>query len=505
MARRPPEVKPIPRTRGGGDGGPARTDERPATALRASLTSGGYGRYIRSVRRLYGTALVGLHYPGQRNYPFRAPDEIRADQARRLRRVLRHAARFVPYYRETLRRLGLTPEDFRCAEDLAKLPVLERRDIQTDPERFHSSAFRRRTCMTIHTGGSTGAPIAIRHELGAMLRTAVHGQRYQAALTEAWPEKGRARAREAWIFPSFRANVHTYRLVWRSYTFFDRRPLASRRYFSSLDPMGETVSLINAYKPDIIHSYGSYFEALFAHLQAAGTPFHRARAAGFGADGLSDQSRRLMSDGFGIPAFSLYASVEAPSIGFECREHRGLHINEDIYPVRVVDGAGRTLPPGERGEVVVSNLVNRAMVLLNYRLGDLASLLPGPCPCGRSLPMMSYPDGRRDDWLELPSGRLLPACAVFPVFREESAVLQFQLVQEAPLSFRASLVVMEPFDIPAFEARATAKLAPLFGEGVSLRASVVPSIPRTVSGKVRPIISMRERRDPGAGGTGRVP
>ncbi len=457
------------------------------------------------MKRLYWSAYVGLHYLGQRGYPFRPPDEIRGDQARRLRRILRHAVRFVPYYRETLRRLGLTPEDFRSAEDLARLPVLERRDIQIDPERFHSSAFRRRTCMTIHTGGSTGAPIAIRHELGAMLQTAVHGQRYQEALAEASPGRGRGRTREAWVFPSLRANVHIYRLAWRKYTLLDRRPLASRLYVSMLDPPEKAVSLINEYKPDVIHTYGSYLEELFAHLQAAGTPFHRVRAAGFGADGLSDEARRLMMDGFGIPAFSIYASVEAPSIGFECKEHRGIHINEDIYPVRVVDGSGRSLPPGERGEVVVSNLVNRAMVLLNYRLGDLAARLPGTCPCGRSFPMMSYPEGRRDDRLELPSGRLLHASAVFPVFREESAVLQFQLVQEAPLSFRVALVVKEPFDLPGFETRVAAKLAGLFGEGVSLRASVVSSIPRTASGKVRPIISMRERRDPGAGGTGQVP
>ena len=212
-----------------------------------------------------------------------------------------------------------------------------------------------------------------------------------------------------------------------------------------------------------------------------------------------------MMDRFGIPAFSIYASVEAPSIGFECGEHRGLHINEDIYPVRVVDGSGRSLPPGEPGEIVVSNLVNRAMVLLNYRLGDLASLLPGACPCGRSLPMMSYPFGRRDDWLELPSGRRLHPQAVYPVLRDAIGVLQFQLVQEAPLSIRVSLVVKEPFDLPAFKKRAAAELADLFGEGVSLRVAVVPAIPRTASGKVRPVVSSCERRDAGPEGAGRIP
>jgi hypothetical protein len=49
----------------------------------------------------------------------------------------------------------------------------------------------------------------------------------------------------------------------------------------------------------------------------------------------------------------------------------------------------RTPDPRTSGEVVVSNLVNRETVLLNYRLGDVAASLPDRCPCGRSLPLLS--------------------------------------------------------------------------------------------------------------------
>lgn len=462
------------------------------------MTPPATGGYIRPVKRLYWSAFVGLQALRQRGFAFRLPEEVRREQTRRLRRVVLHAWRFVPYYREMFRRLDLGPDDFRSVEDLARLPVLERRDIQTDPERFHSEALRRRTCYAIQTGGSTGAPISVRHELGAMLETAVHGQRYQEALAEAPPGRPSGSSRETWIFPSFRSNVHLYRQAWREHTILDRRPLASRQYIAMTEPFERVVELLNEYGPDVVHTYGSYLEALFAHLDKAGTPVHRFRAAGFGADGLSGQARRLLEERFGIPAFSLYAAVEAPSMGFECREHRGLHMNEDLYPVRLVDGSGRAVVPGERGEVVVSNLVNRAMVLLNYRLGDLAALLPGPCPCGRSLPMMSYPEGRSYDWFELPSGRSLTAFAVNQAFRDEPGVLQYQLVQEDPRSYRIAVVVREPFDLAAFEARAAARLAGLVGEPVALRAATVPAIARTETGKVRPFISMCRGASPAA-------
>ena len=48
---------------------------------------------------------------------------------------------------------------------------------------------------------------------------------------------------------------------------------------------------------------------------------------------------------------------------------------------------------------MVSNLVNRGTVLLNYRLGDVAAKLDGRCACGRTLPMMSFLEGRSDEWI----------------------------------------------------------------------------------------------------------
>ena len=239
-----------------------------------------------------------------------------------------------------------------------------------------------------------------------------------------------------------------------------------------LDPPEKNIPLINAFKPDVIHSYGSYLEVLFARLLATGEAFHRPKAVGFGGDGLSDSARKLIMDHFGIPAFSVYSSVEAPSIAFECGEHRGLHINEDIYPLRIVDASGRSLPPGEYGEVVVSNLVNRTMVLLNYRLGDLATLLPDPCPCGRSLRLMSFPEGRKDDWLELPTGEPVHPSLVYPLLRDEEGVLQYQLVQETPSDFHVSLVAKASCNRPETEARLAAKFGRVFGEKTRLRCFI---------------------------------
>jgi len=442
------------------------------------------------LRRLYWTWHLGCHYLKQYRYPFRSRDAVRHDQSRRIQRMVAHAYRFVPYYRETLDRLGLRPWDFRTVDELARLPILERGQIQSAPERFLSSARSAGPRVCFHTGGSTGAPISVYHGLEAILQTAVHGQRYHDCFAAYFPP--RRRSRETWIFPSADSNTVKYHRLQLDNTFLAERIVSSRQFLSMLDPPEKNIPLINAYKPDVIHSYGSYLEVLFARLQATGEAFHRPKAVGFGGDGLSDSARRLILDHFGIPAFGSYSSVEAPSIAFECGEHRGLHINEDIYPLRIVDGSGRSLLPGEYGEVVVSNLVNRTMVLLNYRLGDLATLLPGSCPCGRSLPLMSFPAGRKDDWLELPSGEPVHPSLVYPLLRDMEAVLQYQLVQESPLDFHIVLVTKTSCNRPETEAHLADKFGRVFGDKIRLRVSFVSFIPRTPSGKVRCVVSMRQ-------------
>ena len=64
------------------------------------------------------------------------------------------------------------------------------------------------------------------------------------------------------------------------------------------------------------------------------------------------------------------------------------------------------MPDGEPGRLVITNLVNRGSVLLNYPIGDLGSVGPADCACGRTFRMLSELEGRVEDMLALPDGRV---------------------------------------------------------------------------------------------------
>ena len=213
------------------------------------------------------------------------------------------------------------------------------------------------------------------------------------------------------------------------------------------------------------------------------------RVVVYGADELSERGRRFIEESCGVPVFSAYQAIEAFKIAFECAQHRGMHLNIDLYPVRIIDQAGGELPMGAAGEVILSNLVNRATVLLNYRLGDIAHVLPEPCPCGSSLPLLSFLDGRSDDWLRLPSGRALHSQAIRTVFTPEEEIWQYQVVQEGPTFVRVSLVVADECERESTRRRIGAKLADVLGTGMRIEIGFAREVERTSGGKVRPVIS----------------
>jgi phenylacetate-CoA ligase len=139
--------------------------------------------------------------------------------------------------------------------------------------------------------------------------------------------------------------------------------------------------------------------------------------------------------------------------------------------------------------VVVSNLINRGTVLLNYRLGDLAMLLPDPCPCGRSLPLLSQPQGRSDEWLTLPSGRRAHPQTAISVVRFAPGLWQFQITQVTPGLLHLSVVVDDTLDRAQFVARVREELPAALGEPLEVQVQFVDSIPRTPGGKVRTVNS----------------
>ncbi|HXI03612.1 MAG TPA: hypothetical protein VNI57_10600, partial [Candidatus Saccharimonadales bacterium] len=116
------------------------------------------------MRRFLQSAYLHLRHPGvlralgelERTERLRE-EEILGLQAARLKALLSHASRHVPYYREAFRRAGVDPADGAAA--LRALPILTKEIIRTSAGSLLSEDASQRGAFGNATGGSTGEPL----------------------------------------------------------------------------------------------------------------------------------------------------------------------------------------------------------------------------------------------------------------------------------------------------------------------------------------------------------
>ncbi|HKZ40751.1 MAG TPA: hypothetical protein VJ044_07295, partial [Candidatus Hodarchaeales archaeon] len=279
--------------------------------------------------------------------------------------------------------------------------------------------------------------------------------------------------------------------VWDFYqqmTFIPVRP--ERLVLSVVEPFERIVEAINNFRPDVIASYGSYLETLFKILDLRGIEMHLPRILIYGADSMTSEGRSFIEKKFGIPVISIYSAVEVFKLGFFCEERKGFHLHEDLCHVKIVDAEGRRVANGKKGEVVISNLVNRGTVLLNYRLGDIAFISSQNCSCGRILPLLMELEGRVEDIIFLSNGQFVHPRAVWRVFKGRNEILQYQLIQHEQERFELRLVTVDSKIHQNVINGILSDLRHLLGESAIIESGYYEELERQGSGKFRPVISL---------------
>lgn len=409
-----------------------------------------------------------------------SPDVVAARQLASLQAVLQHAWDTVPFYRTRWQAAGLHPDNVTSLEDLSRFPVLTKYDLRTHAKELRSCAFADRDVFLKTTSGSTGVPLTV-----AVDREAMDWKRAATVRSDQWSGWRRGtRVARLW------GHTASDRGSWK--TRLRRAVLERECYLNTLDMTEDRMRAFAAglvsRPPGLIfgHAHSLYLFAVYVrkHFPDVIRPDGVISTAMI----LHDWQRAVIEDAFGTPVTNRYGCEELSLVASECEEHDGLHINADsVYAEIVPDAALSTAPGG--GRLVLTDLLNRAMPLIRYQVGDVAVPKAMPCPCGRGLPMLASVTGREADYVLAPDGRLISGISLTDHFATEiRGATQVQLVQDTRTAIRLRLVADERFD-DASRARVASLSRELFGPAMRAEVELVDRIPQEPSGKYRFCVS----------------
>ncbi len=147
-----------------------------------------------------------------------------------------------------------------------------------------------------------------------------------------------------------------------------------------------------------------------------------------GAERLLDFQREQIQESFQCPVYNRYGCSEFMNISCECERQEGQHINYDNLWVEVVDEDDNPVWE-EEGDIVVTDLNNRSMPLIRYRIGDRGVMTRRRCSCGSSFPLLREVAGRSSETIKTRRGPEYTSIYLAWKFRDIPGVFRYQVVQ----------------------------------------------------------------------------
>ena len=203
---------------------------------------------------------------------------------------------------------------------------------------------------------------------------------------------------------------------------------------------------------------------------------------------LYDHQRETIRRLFGCPVANGYGGRDAGFIAHECPSGN-MHVTAEDIVVEIIDGAGKVLPPGQSGEIVVTHLATRDYPFIRYRTGDIGTLGEEACPCGRGLLILKDIQGRSTDFVVAQDGTVMHGLALIYVLRDIPGVARFKIVQESLDLTRVWVESNAEFDSSISRETITAGLKARLGQTVEVDVQMVEMLPAEKSGKHRYVSS----------------
>lgn len=330
--------------------------------------------------------------------------EIEAIQLTRLKDTVKQVWDKVPAYRKKMEDAGVKPEDIQSLKDLAKMPFVTKQDLR-DNYPFGLFAVEKEDLVRIHaSSGTTGKPTVVG---------------YTKRDLEMWTE---CVSRIAVMGGATKQDVAQICFGYGMFTgalglHFGLENIGATLVPSSTGNSEKQIMYMKDFGTTLLVATPSYALRLAEVALSMGIDPKKDLNVKIGLVGsellteaMREEMHKLWGDDMLVTSNYGMSELMGPGVSGECEHMCGMHINEDYFIPEIIDPkTGEVLPPGEKGELVVTCIYKEGLPLIRYRTKDVTRLIYEPCKCGRTTCRMENLDGRTDDMLKIRGVNVFPS------------------------------------------------------------------------------------------------
>lgn len=330
--------------------------------------------------------------------------EIEEIQLARLQETVSRVWEKVPAYRKKMEEVGVRPEHIRTLKDLAKLPFVTKQDLR-DNYPFGLFAVPKEELVRIHaSSGTTGKPTVVG---------------YTRRDLNMWTE---CVSRIAAMGGATKRDVAQICFGYGMFTgalglHFGLENIGATMVPSSTGNSEKQIMYMQDFGTTLLVATPSYALRLAEVAYQMGVDPKKDLQVKIGLVGsellteaMRAEMHKLWGDDMLVTSNYGMSELMGPGVSGECQYMDGMHINEDYFIPEIIDPkTGEVLPPGEKGELVVTCIYKEGLPLIRYRTKDVTRLIYEPCKCGRTTCRMENLDGRTDDMLKIRGVNVFPS------------------------------------------------------------------------------------------------
>lgn len=328
---------------------------------------------------------------------------IKAFQEAKLQELLPYLKEHSTYYQRMFAGQNIDIEQIKTLEDLAKIPVTTKDDLQKYNDDFLCVP-KNKIIDYVTTSGTLGDPVTF-------------------ALTD--KDLDRLAYNEA---ISFACAGVTGKDVLQLMTTIDRRFMAGLAYFLGVRKLGAGIIRVGAgipelqwdsilkFRPTYLIVVPSFLLKLIEYAKSHDINLEESGVKGAICIGeslrnqdftLNTLAEKITSQ-WDIQLFSTYASTEMNTAFTECEFQKGGHHHPELIIAEILDDHNLPVPSGKVGELTITTLGVEGMPLLRFKTGDMVTAHEEPCECGRHTMRLGPVVGRKKQMIKYKGTTLYP-------------------------------------------------------------------------------------------------